>query len=88
MDRLTPEQRRKNMKAVKSKNSEIEVLLRKELWNRGIWYRKNCKKVFGNPDIAFISKRIAFFTSEFWHGYDWENRKDDIKSKRDFGYQR
>lgn len=85
MDRLTPEQRRKNMQAVKNKDSEIERLLRKELWSRGIRYRKNSNKVFGHPDIVFISKKVAVFCdSEFWHGYDWENRKNDIKSNRDF----
>lgn len=36
MDRLTPEQRHKNMQAVKNKNSDIEQLLRKELWKRGL----------------------------------------------------
>lgn len=85
MDRHTPEQRKKNMQAVKNKDSQIELLLRKELWNRGIRYRKNVLKVFGHPDIAFIGKKVAVFCdSEFWHGYDWENRKDDIKSRRDF----
>ena len=85
MDRHTPEQRRKNMQAVKSKDSKIEILLRKELWGRGIHYRKNVKSVFGRPDIAFIGKKIAVFCdSEFWHGYDWEHRKNDIKSRRDF----
>lgn len=85
MDRLTPEQRHKNMQAVKSKGSEIERLLRKELWNRGLHYRKNVKTVFGHPDIAFIGKKIAVFCdSEFWHGYDWEHRKNDIKTRREF----
>lgn len=85
MDKHTPEQRRKNMQAVKNKDSEIELLLRKELWKRGIRYRKNCKDVFGKPDIAFIGKKIAVFCdSEFWHGYDWENRKHDFKSHTDF----
>lgn len=85
MDRLTPEQRHKNMQAIKNKDSEIELLLRKELWKRGLRYRKNVKTVFGHPDIAFIGKKIAVFCdSEFWHGYDWEHRKDDIKSRRDF----
>ena len=85
MDRLTPEQRHKNMQAIKNKDSEIELLLRKELWKRGLRYRKNVKTVFGHPDIAFIGKKIAVFCdSEFWHGYDWERRKDDIKSRRDF----
>jgi DNA mismatch endonuclease Vsr len=85
MDRHTPEQRRRNMQAVKSKDSKIEVTLRKALYHKGYRYRKNCREVFGNPDIVFVSEKIAVFCdSEFWHGYDWENRKADFKSKREF----
>lgn len=85
MDRLTSEQRHKNMQAVKSKNSKIEILLRQELWKRGLRYRKNVKTVFGHPDIAFIGKKVAVFCdSEFWHGYDWTKRKNDIKSNQEF----
>ena len=85
MDKLTPEQRHKNMQAVKSKDSKIEVLLRQELWERGLKYRKNVKTVFGHPDIAFIGKKVAVFCdSEFWHGYDWTKRKSDIKSNQEF----
>ena len=85
MDRHTPEQRRKNMQAVKNKDSQIELLLRKELWNRGIRYRKNSTKIFGKPDIVFIGKKIAVFCdSEFWHGYNWEERKKDFKSHQEF----
>ena len=73
------------MKQVKSKGSEIEVLLQKELWRRGLRYRKNVKSIEGKPDIAFIGKKIAVFCdSEFWHGYDWENRKNDFKSNTEF----
>ena len=85
MDRHTPEQRHKNMKAVKNKDSDIELLLRKELWKRGLRYRKNVNGIFGHPDIAFIGKKVAVFCdSEFWHGFDWNNKKNDIKSRRDF----
>lgn len=85
MDKLTSEQRHKNMQAVKSKDSKIEVLLRQELWKRGLKYRKNVKSVFGHPDIAFIGKKVAVFCdSEFWHGYDWDRRKNDIKSNQEF----
>jgi len=85
MDRHTPEQRQKNMQAVKSKGSKIELALRKELWNRGLRYRINNPKTYGKPDIIFIRKKVAVFCdSEFWHGYDWENRKHEIKSRRDF----
>ncbi len=85
MDKHTPEQRRKNMQAVKNKDSQIEILLRKELWNRGIRYRKNSNKIFGHPDIVFIGKKVAVFCdSEFWHGYNWKIKKEEIKSHRDF----
>ena len=85
MDKHTPEQRRKNMQAVKNKDSQIELLLRKELWSRGIRYRKNSTKIFGKPDIVFIGKKVAVFCdSEFWHGYNWEERKKDFKSHQEF----
>lgn len=85
MDNHTPEQRRKNMQAVKNKNSKIEILLREELWSRGLRYRKNSTKILGKPDIVFVGKKIAVFCdSEFWHGYDWEHKKDEIKTRREF----
>ncbi|MCD8181681.1 MAG: very short patch repair endonuclease [Firmicutes bacterium] len=81
----TKEQISYNMKMVKNKDSEIELLLRRELWSRGLRYRKNVKSVFGHPDIAFIGKKVAVFCdSEFWHGYNWQERKHDFKSNQDF----
>ena len=85
MDKHTPEQRRRNMQAVKSKDSQIELLLRKELWARGLRYRKNVNRIYGKPDIVFIGKKVAVFCdSEFWHGYNWEERKKDFKSHQEF----
>ena len=74
-----------NMSRIKCKDTGIEVILRKELWKRGLHYRKNVTKVFGKPDIAFVSKKIAIFCdSEFWHGYDWAHKKDDFKNRQDY----
>ena len=85
MDNLTPEQRRKNMQSIKSKDTTIEIMLRKELWKRGWRYRINCKNVFGKPDILFTKQKVAIFCdSEFWHGHDWENRKNNIKTNREY----
>lgn len=53
MDRHTPEQKRENMQAIKSKDSEIEILLRKELWSRGLRYRKMQIKYSGSQ-ILFL----------------------------------
>ena len=72
-DRLTSEQRRKNMQHIRSKDTAIEVKLRKALWNKGFRYRKNCKDLPGKPDIVLTKYKIAIFCdSEFFHGKDWE----------------
>ena len=81
----TPEQNSAMMRNIKNKGSNIETALQLELWRRGLRYRKNNTKVLGKPDITFKSRKIAIFCdSEFWHGYDWDHRKDDFKSNRDF----
>ena len=81
----TKEQISYNMQQVKSKDTKIEVMLRKELWSRGLRYQKDSKKVFGKPDIVFIGKKVAVFCdSEFWHGYDWDNKKKEFKSHQEF----
>ena len=73
------------MKAIRCKDTKIELVLRKELWSRGIHYRKNCKDLPGKPDIVFKGKKIAVFCdSEFWHGYDWENQKARIGTRREY----
>ena len=85
MDKLTKEQRRKNMQAVKSKNSQIEIALGKALWAKGHRYRKNDKSVFGKPDFTLKKYKIAIFVDgDFWHGKDWEKRKLDHKSNQEF----
>ena len=84
-DHLTKEQRKRNMKAVKSKDSKIEVKLRKALWREGLRYRKHYSKIPGKPDIVFIGKKVAVFCdSEFWHGKNWEERQNDFKSNKEF----
>lgn len=84
-DDLTPEQRRRNMQAIRSKDTTIELRMRKALWERGIRYRKNYKKLIGKPDIAITKYKIVIFCdSDYWHGYDWENRNQRIKSNRDY----
>lgn len=73
MDVLTPDQRRKNMQHIRSKDTKIELILRKELWKRGYRYRKHYDKLPGKPDIALTKYKIAIFCDgEFFHGKDWE----------------
>ena len=61
MDNLTKEQRHKNMKNIWSKDTKIEIILRKALWEKGYRYRKNYKTLPGNPDIVLTKYKIAIF---------------------------
>ena len=73
------------MRHNKSKDTKPELLLRKELWKRGLRYRKNYKGVCGKPDIVFLKAKIAVFVDgKMWHGYNWEHQKNDFKSHREF----
>lgn len=89
MDVLTPEQRTKNMKAIKSKNTKMEVKLAKELWSRGYRFRRNSKFVFGKPDFSLKKYKLAVFVdSEYFHGKNWETEKHRIKTNREFWWQK
>lgn len=84
MDVLTKEQRHKNMKSIKSKDTDIELKLRKALWREGIRYRKNYKKLPGKPDIAITHWKIAVFCdASFWHGKDIDKKKP-VATNADF----
>ena len=73
------------MQQVKSKDTKIEVMLRKELWSRGLRYQKNSKKYSENPILFLSAKRLpCFATVNFRHGYDWDNKKKEFKSHQEF----
>lgn len=70
-----------NMRYIKGKDTKIEVILRKALWNKGYRYRKNFAKLPGKPDIVLTKYKIAIFCDgEFFHGKDWEVLKPKLKS--------
>ena len=84
-DVMTPEQRSRAMSHIRGKDTSIEVILRKALWHKGIRYRKNYKKLPGTPDIAITKYRIAIFCdSEFFHGYNWEIKKQKLGHNREY----
>ena len=89
MPTKTQEQISYNMQQIKSTGSAIETALSHALWYRGLRFKKNAAEVFGKPDIVFKGNKIAVFCdSEFFHGYDWEIRKHEIKSNQDKWYRK
>ena len=71
MDKLTPQQRSKNMAAIHSKDTKPEMIVRKGLWSRGFRYRLNSPKLPGHPDLVLRKYRTCIFVNGcFWHGHE------------------
>ncbi|MGI5062729.1 DNA mismatch endonuclease Vsr [Treponema denticola] len=85
MDKLTKEQRRKNMQANKASGTKPELLLEEAMLSEGLLFIKNDKSVFGKPDFVFTNLKLAVFVDgEFWHGKDWLTKKLDHKTNQEF----
>lgn len=81
----TTQERSSLMSKIRYKETKPEILLRKELWKRGFRYRVNVKKLKGWPDIVIEKyKVIVFVDGEFWHGFNWNEKKKKIKANRGF----
>ena len=73
------------MASIKGKDTKPELAFRKALWKAGIRYRVNYKQLPGRPDISNKGLRfVVFIDGEFWHGYNWAEKKSKIKTNRDF----
>lgn len=70
-DTRTPEQRRRIMASVRSKNTSPEIRLRRALFHAGIrGWRCHYKRAPGKPDLAWPSLKVAIFVDGgFWHGH-------------------
>lgn len=81
----TTKERSELMQRIRSVDTKPEIQFRKSLWAKGVRYRKNNKRLPGNPDICISKQKIAIFIDgEFWHGFDWENKKRKIKANCDY----
>ena len=79
MDVLNAEQRHKCMSRIKSKDTSIEVSLRRALWKKGYRYRKNYDELPGKPDIVLTKYKIVIFCDgELFHGKNWEVLKPKL----------
>jgi len=81
----TTKERSDLMSKIRAKETKPEQIFRKTLWAIGVRYRKNVNKLPGKPDIVISKfKLIVFVDGAFWHGYNWEEKKNKIKSNREF----
>lgn len=80
MDRVSKEQRSKNMQRIRSVNTEPEIIVRKALFNLGYRFRLHSTKLSGKPDIVLPKHKLAIFVNGcFWHRH--QNCKQASKPK-------
>jgi len=81
----TTKKRSKIMSRIRGKNTKPEMLFRRALWAKGVRYRVDSKTLPGRPDVSIKKYRLAvFIDGEYWHGYNWEERKAKLKTNREF----
>ena len=84
-DRLSVQERSKNMSAIRSKDTKPEVYFRKRLFAQGLRYRKNDKRIIGHPDVFLPKYRTAVFVNGcFWHRHRECKYAYTPKSRIDF----
>ena len=70
VDRLTPDQRRLNMRRVRAKDTKPEVTVRRLLHGQGFRFSLHRRDLPGRPDIVLPRHRAAVFVHGcFWHGH-------------------
>ncbi|QYK47331.1 MAG: DNA mismatch endonuclease Vsr [Phycisphaeraceae bacterium] len=67
-DVLSPEQRSRNMRAIKASNTAPELTVRRVLHALGYRFRLHRRDLPGCPDIVLPRRRVAVFVHGcFWH---------------------
>ena len=70
-DVKTPEQRSRNMAAIRGKDTKPEMIVRKYLFSQGLRFRVQVRKLPGTPDIVLPKyKTVIFVNGCFWHGHE------------------
>lgn len=82
MDVFTKKKRSEIMSKIRSKNTEPERIVFRELRKRKIYFQRHYKKALGSPDIAFPRKKIAIFIDgDFWHGRNFAKDRNRLPKK-------
>lgn len=85
MDVHTKETRSYNMSQIRNKNTRPEEVVRKELFHRGLRYRKNVKKLLGCPDIVLSRYRTVIFVNGcFWHAHEGCKYSKWLQNNKEF----
>lgn len=71
MDKITAVRRSENMRRIRSKNTEPELVVRKLVHGMGYRFRLGGGGLDGKPDLVFQSRKRAIFVHGcFWHQHE------------------
>ena len=87
MDRITPELRSINMRAIRSKDTKPELAIWRMVHGMGYRYRLHVGGLPGGPDLVFSTKKkVIFVHGCFWHQHDQETCRISRKPKLNTRY--
>lgn len=86
-DRISPERRSANMRAIRSKNMKPEMAVRRLVYSLGYRFRLHRKDLPGEPDMVFPGcHAVIFIHGCFWHQHPDPSCKDARSPKSNTDY--
>lgn len=83
-DKLTAEQRHKNMAAIRARDTKPELIVRHYLWRHGFRYRLSHRRLPGRPDLVLRKYKTCIFVNGcFWHGHNISEATLSVVSSSD-----
>lgn len=80
-----PESRRRNMAAIRGRDTGPEMALRRALFGMGYRFRVHVKELPGRPDVVFLGRRKAVFVHGcFWHRHEGCRNSVLPRARRDW----
>jgi DNA mismatch endonuclease (patch repair protein) len=74
-------------RANRKHDTKPELVLRRALWALGLRYRKHSMSLPGNPDVVFVTARVAVFCDgDFWHGRNWPELRSKLLRRHNAEY--
>ena len=84
-DKFSIAKRSQIMSKIRSKNTGLDLAMRRVLLSRGIKF-KSYPKIFGAPDFLVYDKVAVFCDSSFWHGRHWKELKSQLEGGSNASY--
>lgn len=71
----------------RAKDTQHEIVLRRELFRLGLRFRKNVGSLPGKPDVVFAGPHVAVFCDgDFWHGRHWNRLRRKLAQGHNASY--